>query len=78
MDDFGVKILLYFFGVLALMCVGMVVDSAITNYFRCKAIDRAMTTMEIAMKAGALTPAEFKGRVEDLLNELSEKEKENE
>lgn len=75
MDDFGVKILLYFFGVLALMCVGMVVDSAITNYFRCKAIDRAMTTMEIAMKAELLTPAEFKERVENLLNELSKKEK---
>ena len=44
------------------------------NYFRCKAIDRTMTTMEIAMKAGLLTPAEFKGRIEDLLNELSEKE----
>ena len=26
------------------------------------------------MKAGLLTPAEFKGRIEDLLNELSEKE----
>ena len=78
MDDFGVKLLLYFFGVLALACVGMTVDSAITNYFRYKAIDRALTTTEIAMKAGLLTPAEFKGRVDDLSNELSEKEKENE
>jgi hypothetical protein len=75
MDDFGVKILLYFFGFLVLMCVGMIVDSGITNYFRCRAIDRALTTMEIAMKVGLLTPAEFKERVEDLLNELSEKEK---
>ena len=33
MGDSGVKILLYFFGVLALTCVGMVVDSAITEFF---------------------------------------------
>lgn len=75
MDDFSVKLLLYFFGFLALTCVGMIADSAITNYFRYKTIDRALTTTEIAMKAGLLTPAEFKERVEDLLNELSEKEK---
>ena len=75
MNDISVKLLLYFFGFLAVVCVSMVVDSAVTNYFRCKAIDRVLTTMEIAMKAGVLTPAEFKGRAEDLLNELSEKEK---
>jgi hypothetical protein len=75
MDDLSVKLLLYFFGLLALICVGMVVDSAITNYFRYKAIDRALTTTEIAMKEGLLTPAEFKERAEDLLNELSKKEK---
>lgn len=75
MDDISVKLLLYFFGFLMAACVGMVVDSAVTNYFRCKAIDRVLTTMEIAMKAGVLTPAEFKERVENLLNELSEKEK---
>ena len=75
MDDISVKLLRYFFGFLAVACVSMAVDSAITNYFRSKAIDRVLTTMEIAMKAGVLTPAEFKGRVEDLLNELSEKEK---
>ena len=75
MDDFGVKILLYFFGVFALICVGMAVDSAITNYFRCKEIDRVLTTLEIAMEDGVLTPAEFKEYVEDLSNELSEKEK---
>lgn len=75
MDDLGVKLLLYFFGFLALTCVGMVADSAITNYFRYKAIDRALTTAEIAMKDGLLTPAEFKECVDDLSNELSEKEK---
>lgn len=75
MDDFGVKILLYFFGVLALICVGMAVDSAITNYLRYKTIDRVLTTMETAMKEGLLTPAEFKECVDDLSNELSEKEK---
>ena len=74
MDDISVKLLLYFLGFLMVACVGTVVDSAITNYFRCKATDRTMTTMEIAVKAGLLTPAEFKGRVEDLLNERSEKE----
>lgn len=75
MDDLGVKLLLYFFGFLALTCVGMVADSAITNYFRYKAIDRALTTAEIAMKAGLLTPAEFKECVDDLSNELSKKKK---
>lgn len=75
MDDLSVKLLLYFFGFLALVCASMVADSAITNYFRCRAIDRVMTTMEIAMEAGLLTPAEFKERIEDLLNEPSEKEK---
>lgn len=75
MDDLGVKLLLYFFGFLALTCVGMVADSAITNYFRYKAIDRALTTAEIAMKAGLLTPAEFKECVDGLSNELSKKEK---
>ena len=75
MDDFETKLLLYFFGVLVLMCVGMIVDSGITNYFRRRAIDRALTTMEIAMKTGLLTPAEFKERVENLLNEPSKKEK---
>ena len=75
MDNISVKLLWYFFGLLALICVGMIVDSAITNYFRYKTIDRTLTTMEIAMKAGLLTPAEFKERIEDLSNELSEKEK---
>ena len=75
MDNISVKLLLYFFGFLAVACVSMAVDSAVTNYFRCKAIDRTLTTMEIAMKAGLLTPAEFKERIEDLSNELSEKEK---
>lgn len=74
MDDVSVKLLLCFFGFLAVACVCMAVDSAVTNYFRYKAIDRALTTTEIAMKAGLLTSAEFKERVEDLLNELSEKE----
>ena len=74
MDDISVKLLLYFFGFLMAACVGLVVDSAITNYFRYKAIDRVLTTTEIAMRAGLLTPAEFKERVEDLLNELPEKE----
>ncbi len=55
MDDISVKLLLYFFGTLALVCVGMVVDSTVTNYFRYKAIDRVLTTMEIAMEAGLLT-----------------------
>lgn len=73
MDDPSVKLLLYFFGFLAVACVCMAVDSAVTNYFRCKAVDRTLTTMEIAMKAGLLTPAEFKERIEDLSNELSEK-----
>lgn len=75
MAEISVKLLLYFFGFLAVVCVSMAVDSAVTNYFRGKEIDRVLTTMEIATKAGVLTPAEFKGRVEDLLNELSEKEK---
>ena len=75
MDDFGVKLLLYFFGVLAVACVSMAVDSAVTNYLRYKAIDRVLTTMETAMKEGLLTPAEFKECVDDLSNELSEKEK---
>ena len=76
MDDVSVKLLLYFFGFLAVACVSMAVDSAVTKYFRYKAVDRTLTTMEIAMKAGLLTPVEFKERVEDLLNELSKKEKE--
>lgn len=75
MDDLSVKLLLYFFGVLALICVGMTVDSAITNYLRYKAIDRVLTTMETAMKEGLLTPAELKECVDDLSNELSKKEK---
>lgn len=75
MNDLSVKLLLYFFGLLALICVGMVADSAITNYFRYKAIDRALTTAEIAMKDGLLTPTEFKECVDDLSNELSKKEK---
>lgn len=75
MDDPSVKLLWYFFGLLALICVGMIVDSAITNYFRYKTIDRALTTAETAMKEGLLTPAEFKECVDDLSNELSKKEK---
>lgn len=73
MDEFGLKTLLFLFGVTVFTGVGMLVDSAITNHIRYKTIDRVLTTMETAMKEGLLTPAEFKECVDDLSNKLKEK-----